>query len=63
MIAPDLALPLAIALPLIAGTTLAAAAGRRSARAAAWALAVVTAGALGVCSPPRPRCSRATRSR
>jgi multisubunit Na+/H+ antiporter MnhG subunit len=41
--APDLALPMAIGLPLIAGTTLAAAAGRRSARAAAWALALVTA--------------------
>ena len=48
MIAPSLALPLAIALPLIAGTTLAAAAGRRSGRAAAWALGVVTAAALGI---------------
>ena len=48
MIAPDFALPLAIGLPLVAGTSLAAAAGRRSGRAAAWALAVVTAGALGV---------------
>ena len=48
MIAPSLALPLAIALPLIAGTTLAAAAGRHSRRAAAWALAGVTAAALGI---------------
>jgi multicomponent K+:H+ antiporter subunit A len=48
VIAPDLALPVAIGLPLVAGTTLAAAAGRRSGRAAAWALAVVTAATLGV---------------
>ena len=48
MIAPSLALPLAIALPLIAGTTLAAVAGRSSGRAAAGALAVVTAAALGI---------------
>jgi hypothetical protein len=34
MIAPDLAPLLAIALPLIAGTTLAAAVGRRSGRGA-----------------------------
>jgi multicomponent K+:H+ antiporter subunit A len=48
VIAPDLALPLVIALPLVAGTTLAVLAGRRSASAAAWALAAVTAGALAL---------------
>lgn len=48
MIVPYLALPLAIGLPLVAGTTLAAIAGRRSGRAAAWALAVVTTAALGI---------------
>ena len=48
MIAPDLALPLVIGLPLLAGSTLAAIAGRRSGTAAAWALAAVTAVALGI---------------
>ena len=48
MIAPSLALPLAIALPLVAGSALAVAAGRRSGRAAAWALAWVTAATLGI---------------
>ena len=48
MIAPDIALPLIIGLPLLAGTTLAAVAGRRSRTAAAWALAAVTAAALGI---------------
>jgi multicomponent K+:H+ antiporter subunit A len=43
-----LALPLIIGLPLVAGTTVAAAAGRRSGRGAAWALAAVTSGALGI---------------
>jgi multicomponent K+:H+ antiporter subunit A len=48
VIAPDLALPLVIGLPLLAGSTLAAIAGRRSGTAAAWALAAVTAAALGI---------------
>ena len=48
MIPPDFALPLAIGLPLVAGTTLATVAGRRSGRAAAWALATVTAATLGI---------------
>jgi multicomponent K+:H+ antiporter subunit A len=48
VIAPDLALPLVIGLPLLAGTTLAALAGRRSATAAAWTLAAVTGAALGI---------------
>ncbi len=48
MIAPDLALPLVIGLPLLAGTTLAAIAGRRSGTAAAWALAAVAAAALAL---------------
>ena len=48
MIPPEIALPLVIGLPLVAGTMLAAAAGRRSRRAAAWALATVTAAALAI---------------
>lgn len=48
MIAPSLALPLVIALPLVVGTALAAAAGRRSGQAAAWTLAGVTAATLGI---------------
>jgi multicomponent K+:H+ antiporter subunit A len=43
-----IALPLIVGLPLVAGTTLAAVAGRHSAQAAAWALAAVTAAALGL---------------
>jgi multicomponent K+:H+ antiporter subunit A len=48
VIAPEFALPLVIGLPLVAGTTLAVLAGRRSATAAAWALAAVTAAALAL---------------
>jgi len=48
VIAPEFALPLVIGLPLVAGTTLAVLAGRRSATAAAWALGAVTAAALAL---------------
>jgi multicomponent K+:H+ antiporter subunit A len=48
MIESAIALPLIIGLPFVAGTTLAAVAGRHSARAAAWVLAAVTAAALGL---------------
>ena len=43
-----IALSLVIGLPLVGGTMLTTAAGRRSARAAAWTLAAVTAGALAL---------------
>ena len=52
VIAPDTALPLVIGLPLLGGTVLAAVAGRRSATAAAWALAAVVRGRA------RPRARR-----
>ena len=48
MIAPELALPLVIGLPLVAGTALAAVAGRRSGTAAAWTLGAVAAAALAL---------------
>src|SRR5262245_22654708 len=48
MIGPEVTLPLVIGLPLVGGTILAAAAGRRSATAAAWALGVVASGALAL---------------
>jgi multicomponent K+:H+ antiporter subunit A len=47
VIEPAIALSLIVGLPFVGGTLLAAAAGRRSGRAAAWTLAAVTAGALG----------------
>ena len=55
MIAPYLALPLVIGLPLVAGTALGSIAGRRSGRAAAWALAAVTAASLAVVISAAPR--------
>jgi multicomponent K+:H+ antiporter subunit A len=48
VIAPDTALPLVIGLPLVAGTALAALAGRRSMTAAAWALGAVAAASLAL---------------
>ena len=48
MIDPAIALSFIIGLPFVGGTVLATAAGRRSARAAAWTLAAVTAAALSV---------------
>jgi multicomponent K+:H+ antiporter subunit A len=48
VIEPAIALSLIIGLPLVGGTVLTTAAGRRSGRAAAWALAAVTAAALGI---------------
>jgi multicomponent K+:H+ antiporter subunit A len=55
VIAPDIALPLVVGLPLVAGTVLAALAGRRSATAAAWTLAAVTAAALALVLAGLPR--------
>ena len=48
MIEPAIALLLIIGLPLVGGSMLTTAAGRRSGRAAAWTLAAVTAAAVGV---------------
>jgi len=55
VIAPDISLALVIGLPLVGGTLLAAVAGRRSATAAAWALAAVVAGALALVLVALPR--------
>ncbi len=46
--APEYSLPLVIGLPLVAGTALAVLAARRSATAAAWALAAAAGAALGL---------------